>query len=204
MSDDTDVLVPQEVGAAPPAPTSISTLGPVPDGQRRHPPITEKSKDQMAQQHVLGMPISEIANLHGFEARRVSALFRTQEMQDRVEAKRVHLMDGANKVMFKFLLHAEGLAQAQVDCALSPGPDQYRARTWILERIAPARSTSQANLDVNVSVNHEVMVGLRDALKETAKVLELRPTTEGISLLDGRSAMPPSSYDMGDDGASDG
>lgn len=158
--------------------------------------ITERTRDQLAHQYALGVPISEMAELHGLEARKLSALFRSDEMKALVQAKQTELVAGANKVMFKFLLHAEQLAQAQVDCALQPGPDQYKARTWILERIAPARSTSQSSLDVNVNVNAEVMHGLTLALKETAKVLEVRPTTDGIALLDGKAAMPPSNYQM--------
>lgn len=197
QDDDTNLSVVSNDGLASDAPAESRALD---RGGRRHPPITERCKDQLAEQHLLGMPISEMAHLHGFDPKRVSYLFRSDEMKARIDAKRAHLLDGTNKVMFKFLLHAETLAQAQVDCALTDGPDQYKARTWILERIAPARSTSHSQMDVNVNVNHEVMVGLRDALTETAKVLELRPTTSGISLLDGKSAMPPSNYEMGDEG----
>src|SRR3990172_10407786 len=101
--------------------------------------------------------------------------------------------------MFRFVFHADTLAQQQLDCALTPNPDQYRARTWILERIVPQRSVSQSQVDVNLNVNHEIMLGLKDALVETAKVLDLRPTTPSITLLDGKSAMPQVDYDLGDD-----
>lgn len=197
MQDDASPTAESYEGLAAPSSVETRAFGGV---GRRHPPITERCKDQLAEQYLLGMPISEMAHLHGFDPKRVSQLFRSDEMKERVSLKRAHLLEGNNKVMFKFLLHADTLAQAQVDCALTAGPDQYKARTWILERIAPARSTSQSQVDVNVNVNHEVMVGLRDALTETAKVLELRPTIGGIALLDGKSAMPPSNYEMEDEG----
>ena len=165
----------------------------------RHAPLTNLAKDAIAEQAAMGMGPSELARLHQRDPGQISQLLRTTWMQERIAAKKEHILSANSRVMFRFLLHADTLAQQQLDCALTPNPDQYRARTWILERIVPQRSVSQQQVDVNLNVNHEIMLGLKDALVETAKVLDLRPTTPSITLLDGKSAMPQVDYDLGDD-----
>jgi len=165
----------------------------------RHAPLTNLAKDTIAEQAAMGMGPSELARLHQRDPAQISALLRTTWMQERIAAKKEHILSANSRVMFRFLLHADSLAQAQLDCALTPNPDQYRARTWILERIVPQRSVSQSQVDVSLNINHEIMLGLKDALVETAKVLDLRPATPSITLLDGKSAMPRVDYDLGDE-----
>jgi hypothetical protein len=149
------------------------------------------------------MPPSEIAALHNQSVARISALLRSDDLKKRIADKRAHLLEGASRVMFKFLLHAEELAEAQVTDALDrSNRNHYAARTWILERVAPARSTSHSTVDVNHHVHHEVLVGLKQALDDTNVVLQQRPNGNGMVLLDGRSAMPPTEYDLGDEDGS--
>lgn len=189
---DEDCQEQPQPGSPDATPSASGTVGP-----RRL--YTERCRQQLAEQYLLGMPITEMAAVHGEDPKRISKLFRTKEMQSMIEQRRGELLQAGAQVMFKFLLHADTLAQQQLDCALSQGPDQYKARTWILERIAPARSTSQSSVDVNVNVHAEVMGQLAMALQETAKVLNVTPSTGGIALLDGKNAMPPSSYEMPED-----
>lgn len=187
--------------AAEPAAPSATHFPPVVvDGGRRQPPLTESTRDTIAEQSLMGMPPSEIATLHGQPVARISALLRTDDLKKRMADKRAHLLEGASRVMFKFLLHAEQLAQDQVDDARNrENRNHYAARTWILERVAPARSTSHSTVDVNHHVHHEVLVGLKQALDDTNLVLAGRPNGSGVVLLDGHSAMPPADYDLGDE-----
>lgn len=189
------------------APVGAEHSGPPAGGE---PPLTPNAptrrrlpnttKDTIAQQLVMGAPYSEIAALHHLDLTYVHQMVRSDDMKDRVAARRQQLMDASSRVMFKFLLHADRLAEDQVNCALVPGPDQYKARTWILDRVAPARSVSQQQVDVNIHASHEVMVGLRDTLREVNQALgKPKSGLSDVRLLDGKTALPPVDYEMDED-----
>jgi hypothetical protein len=160
--------------------------------------FSKEAKKTVAHQVVMGMAYSEIASLHNADPQQINAMVRTDEMRDLIAEQRTRLLDSGSRIMFKFMMHADRLAEDQVNDALGSGPNHYKARTWILERVAPARSVSQQQVEVNHHITHEVMVGLGDALKEVNKAVAGRTGTGtgGIALLDGKSALPPADYDM--------
>ena len=187
-TDDTSTKLGPPVQEAPGLPPPRSARG-----------LTALARDTIATQLVSGLTYSEIARLHNLTPEQVKSLAGTANMQTAIEERREHMMAAGSRLMFKWLLHADRLADDQLTCALTPGPDQYRARTWILEKVSPTRHVSQSEVTVNHNVHHEVMVGLKDALVETAKVLEIRPDQSGIALLEGKSAMPPVDFAMDDE-----
>jgi hypothetical protein len=159
------------------------------------------SREVIANQLVTGTPHSEIASLHNCDVADISKLARSRDMKDRVERRRTQLLESSSKIMFKWLLHADRLADDQLKCALSSGPDQYRARTWILDRVSPSRSVNQQQVEINHNINHEVMVGINEAIREVNKAIptEALPEMSEGTLLDGSTALPPLDYAMDED-----
>lgn len=210
MADDPDDLVEGVEGVAPnpepPQPDEPPLAGEPGEGFTPSTPdqaeagqgeagvqLTALARDAIAEQAAMGLLPSEIARHHQLPVDRISRLLRRPSMKELVDRKRQHLLEAGGRVMFRFLLHADTLAQAQLECAFSPGPDQFKARTWILERIVPNRSVQQQQVDVNLAVHHEVLVGIKSALEKSSKLLDVKPSkaTEGIKLIEGKDALPP-------------
>lgn len=179
-------------GAATPSPPAV----------RRPTPRTHEARKTIAHQIVMGMSYSEIAALHKLDPSQVHNMARAQDMQQLIQEQRTYLMESSSRIMFKFLMHADQLADDQIADASNRGsPNNYKARTWILDRVSPQRHVSQQQVDINHNITHEVMLGLADAIKEVGQVLpgsKGNGKTDGIALLDGKTALPPVDYDLED------
>ena len=157
----------------------------------RAPRATDATKDTVADHVLMGTGVGELARQLGYTPAGLRNLINSEDVQQRIASRRARLMEAGSRAYFRFLMNADRLAQDQLTEALDPGShNQYRARTWILECIMPKRTASQADVNVSLAINHEVVVGLRDALTATAKVLDAEHIGYPV-LLEGKKALPP-------------
>jgi hypothetical protein len=149
-------------------------------------------KDLIANQAAGGITTRELADLHEYSYEGMRRLLATDDMQARIAEQRTSLMQAGSRAMFRMLLYSDELMAAQVNDALGAGPNQYKARTWILERIIPQRTSSSTDVNVNVAIQQEVFGGLTEALRElrTVNIGGNDVLPEAPRLVDGADALP--------------
>jgi hypothetical protein len=127
---------------------------------------TAELKRLVAWELAAGHSISELAERHSYTPRGMSKLCRSPEVQKLVEEEQARVMAAGERTLFKFMLHADALAQGMVDDALNASsPRQMEARKYILDRIVPTRSTQQAGVNLNLQITREVVRELGEAMK---------------------------------------
>lgn len=125
----------------------------------------QQLKQLIAGELAAGHSVVEIAERHGYSPRGMARLCRTKEVQGLVEAEQARLLQASDRIMFRFLLHADALAQGMVEDATNPSsPRQMDARKYILDRILPSRSTSQGGVNVNLAITKELVKDLSEAM----------------------------------------
>ena len=160
---------------------------------------TSIAKDTITHQTIGGMVPSEIARFHSVDVADIHRLLNTKDMKDRLAGRRAELMEASTRIMFKWMLHADRLADDQVKDALDPSsPNQYKARTYILDQVSPKRTISQQQVDVHHHATYEIMLGLKDVLTEIRSAVPNDPSNGGFKLLDGKTALPPVDIELDD------
>jgi hypothetical protein len=151
---------------------------------------SERLKALVAQQAATGQSTAELARAHEYSYEGMRRLLATDEMVELVRQEREQFAAAGTRAMFRFLMHADQLVDAQIADALDRNnPNHYRARVWILERVAPAaRENSGRELNVNLAINQEVAVGLTNALEGIREVTEQPRGT--VTLIEGKKALP--------------
>ena len=158
---------------------------------------TRELKELVARQVAQGLTTAEVATANRITPKRARSIIQHPEVQDLIDQQRTRLLDAGSRAMMRFLMNADTLADAQLACALDPGdPNSYKARTWILDRIIPQRSNQGGEVQVNLAINQEVMVGIREALDTSAKVLD-QPMGH-VKLVPGKEALPSIDTEMPD------
>ena len=172
------------------------TIEPLPSEHLVHeddgtPHATDATLETIADQVLLGAGTGELAEALGYSPGGMRRLIQSPAIQDRLGKRRQHLLEAGARQFFRFLMNADRLAQDQLRDALDPGSkDNYKARTWILERIMPQRQQQSGEVNVALAINNEVMVQLGEALKATSSSLAGAHTGTPV-LLEGKKALPP-------------
>lgn len=151
---------------------------------------SERLKALIAQQAAAGHSTIELARQHEYTYEGMRRLLSTDEMAERIRQEQEQFAAAGTRAMFRFLMHADQLVDAQIQDALDRNnPNHYRARTWILERVAPTpRERSARELNVNLAINQEVAIGLTQALDGIREVSEQPRGT--VTLIEGKKALP--------------
>jgi hypothetical protein len=151
----------------------------------------DRLKALVAQQAAAGQSTMELARLHNYTYEGMRNLLGTPEMVEMVRQERETFAAAGVRAMFRFLMHADALVDAQIADALDRNnPNHYKARTWILERVAPApRERAERELNVNLAISQEVAVGLTSAL-EGIREVQSQSTMGEVRLIEGKKALP--------------
>jgi anion-transporting ArsA/GET3 family ATPase len=151
---------------------------------------SERLKALIAQQAAAGHSTIELARQHEYTYEGMRKLLATEEMSELVAQEREQFAAAGTRAMFRFLMHADALVDAQLADALDRNnSNHYRARTWILERIAPTpKEQAGRELNVNLAINQEVAVGLTSALEGIREVSDQPRGT--VTLIEGKKALP--------------
>ena len=151
---------------------------------------SDRLKALIAQQAAVGHSIAELARTHDYTYEGMRRLLSDPDMVEAIRQERETFAAAGVRAMFRFLMHADALVDAQIADALDRNnPNHYKARTWILERVAPApRDREGRELNVNLAINQEVAVGLTAAL-EGIREVTTQPMGE-VRLIEGKKALP--------------
>lgn len=156
-------------------------------------------KELVARQVAQGLTTAEVATANGLTPTRARSIIQHPETKQLIEQQRTRLLDAGSRAMMRFLMNADTLADMQLQVALDPGdPNSYKARTWILDRIIPQRTNQGGEVHVNLAINQEVMVGIKEALDSSSKVLDSTPMGH-VKLVPGKEALPSINTDMSTD-----
>jgi hypothetical protein len=151
---------------------------------------SERLKALVAQQAATGVSTAELARTHEYSYEGMRRLLATEEMQELVRQEQEQFAAAGTRAMFRYLMHADALVEAQIADALDRNnPNHYRARTYILDRITPnPKEQGGRELNVNLAINQEVAVGLTSALEGIREVSDQPRGT--VRLIEGKDALP--------------
>lgn len=153
--------------------------------------LTNDLKETLAGQLVNGLTSTELAELHGVEVQKMRKWLASEGVQERATEKRERVIAKAAQAHMRFLMVADQLAKDQVQEALDPSsPNQYKARTYILDRVLPQRTTSTGEHSINIQINNGVIRDLAAAV-EGASRARLGSVSGAPSLIAGKDALPP-------------
>jgi hypothetical protein len=153
--------------------------------------LTPQLRDTLADQAILGMGSAELAELHQVDVAKMRRWLSADSVRQRVEERRERLLAMASRAHFRFLMVADDLARAQVNEALDPSsPNQYKARTYILDRVLPTRHAVGGEQTINVQINNQVLGELAAAV-QGANSARLGGTSGSPMLIAGKDALPP-------------
>lgn len=152
---------------------------------------SDRLKHLIAQQAAAGLSCAELARAHEYTYEGMRELLATPDLQQAVEREREVFVAAGTRAMFRFLMHLDQLVDAQLADAMDRNnPNNYKARTWILERVLPQqKDRSPAELNVNLGITQEVAIGLSTAIENINRVNETMPMGQ-VRLIAGKDALP--------------
>jgi hypothetical protein len=151
---------------------------------------SQHTKELIAQQAAGGYTTRELADMHNYTYQGMRTLLRTDSMQKRISEYQLEYMGGAQRGLFRWLMHSESIHSGMLDMALDPAhPKQFDAAKFVLDKLHPQRTAGTVDVNTTVGISSEVLELLTDKLEGSRKAMD-SGTMQLPKLVPGKDALP--------------